>query len=102
MAAGNWHPLFAAVEEDHDEVVRLLLMRGADPNITTNDGRTPLFYASCNESEAIVMLLLANGAKTTTKYFVPEPYPSTPLDCAIKNGHASVVELLRSNSEEVR
>lgn len=102
MAAGNWHPLFAAVEKDHDEVAKLLLMRGADPNIKANDGRTPLFYASCNGSEAIVTLLLANGAKTTAKSFVPAPYPSTPLDCAIKNGHTSVVELLRRNSEEVR
>jgi ankyrin repeat protein len=102
MAAGIWHPLFAAVEKDHDEVVKLLLIRGADPNMKKNDGRTPLFYASCNGSDAIVTLLLANGARTTARSFVPEPYPSTPLDCAIKNGHASVVELFRRNSGEVR
>ena len=38
--------LYWAVLHGHEELVRLLLDKGADPNLKDDHGRTPLFYAS--------------------------------------------------------
>lgn len=38
-------PLFIAVEQDNDDIVKLLVERGASPNIARGDGVTPLSLA---------------------------------------------------------
>ena len=39
---GGGTALYVASEDNHSEVIGLLLQAGADPRIATNDGRTPL------------------------------------------------------------
>lgn len=53
-------PLFWAVSQDHEDVVRLLMTRGdVNPNVRGRYGRTPLMVAVENQNIAIVQRLLA-------------------------------------------
>jgi ankyrin repeat protein len=44
------------------DVVKLLLERGADPNVKDDDGKTPLHYAAWKGHHKVVELLLEHGA----------------------------------------
>ena len=57
----GWTPLLSA-SKDYPNIVELLLANGADPNVPSNRGYTPLMRAAGNGSEQIVQLLLAAGA----------------------------------------
>jgi ankyrin repeat protein len=75
----------------HLEIARLLLARGADPNIADSDGRTPIQMAAYDGSTAIVEILIQAGAKLD----IPdEEYGYTPLAVASWKGHAATVRLL--------
>lgn len=81
-------PLQAAISgAAGDEVIELLIAKGADINA---DGYTPLHLASSNGRGQIVRLLLERGAdpKRTT------PDGKTAVDLATENGHSELVELL--------
>ena len=59
----DWcRPLHMAARMGRAATVRLLLARGADPNLTTKQGFTPLFPASEFGHDSIVQLLLDHGA----------------------------------------
>jgi ankyrin repeat protein len=45
---GGWTALHNAANRGHEEVVRFLLLAGADPTITDDEGRTPLAMAEAN------------------------------------------------------
>jgi ankyrin repeat protein len=52
--------LHIAVLNRHEKVVRLLVKSGADVSIWDSDGMTPLSYATDNEDDTVVRLLLEN------------------------------------------
>ena len=55
-------PLYAASQEGHVEVVKILTERGADINKAMNDGYTPLQLAQrCDNTEIIHLLELLEG-----------------------------------------
>jgi ankyrin repeat protein len=56
-------PLLRAAQEGHEAVVKLLLERGAQVEVTDRYGRTPLLWAIEKGHEAVVKLLLEKGAK---------------------------------------
>jgi ankyrin repeat protein len=66
-------PLATAVEGDNQEMVRLLLAAGADPNAPDSDGRPPLIVALERAQEKDVEALLAHGADPN------RPDPSTTI-----------------------
>jgi uncharacterized protein len=55
--------LMTAVEDSNYGVVKMLLERGADPNISDMYGDSPLDIARYNANAGIVELLIAYGAK---------------------------------------
>jgi len=56
-----------AAENEGQEVLRLLLMRGADPNLRDNSGTTPLHIAAQKANLAMSELLLIQGADPNCK-----------------------------------
>ena len=118
-AAGGT-PLIEAVYNNHADTVKLLLEKGADPNVRKTDGATALGFAQ--KYPPIVELLKAKGAKTVSNPALDNElmaaankgdlakvkdlvekgaYPnfhdaggSTPLIEAVYGGHAEVVKFL--------
>jgi hypothetical protein len=81
-----------AAGEGHDDIVRLLLEKGAE--IEVKDGKygyTPLLWAAGNGHEAVVKLLLEKGAEIEAK---DGSYGYTPLLWAARNEHEAVIKLL--------
>lgn len=83
-------PLHWAAVQGRDNVVKLLLQRGADVNSTNNDTRTPLHLAAASNCSAVVSLLLDNGAVVNCKY----KDGNTPLHLCAANAHQAIVPLL--------
>ncbi len=55
------HALFHAIEEEHYEMIVLLIQSGLNPNITDTRGRTPLMVAIEKEQFKTVCFLVRNG-----------------------------------------
>ncbi|GES64776.1 hypothetical protein ATEIFO6365_0009026500 [Aspergillus terreus] len=68
----------------HEEAIRYLLQHGADPNVRSNDGKTPLCYAlqrgdlGCYRQRRITQILLEGGADPN----IPAYCGYTPLAMA--------------------
>ena len=69
-----------------------LIKAGADVNISSSIGTTPLHMAASNGHEACVALLIQAGAdvnpKSTSKGW-------TPLSAAINDKHEKIIKLLK-------
>ncbi|HAG85583.1 MAG TPA: ankyrin repeat domain-containing protein, partial [Cyanobacteria bacterium UBA12227] len=55
-------PLLRAVQNNNNEIAKLLIAKGADVNANKN-GYTPLDWAVKNNNEEMVELLKSHGAK---------------------------------------
>ena len=88
---GSWTPLFYAVKNEQEAMVKLLLEKGAD--LESKDAyraRTAISYAASYGFMGIVQLLLEKGAKLESKC----NYRRTPLCYAAIEGHSATVKLL--------
>lgn len=83
--------LLNAVFENHRELVSLLLSHGADPNISTIFGTTPLMYAVEKCDTETVFQLLHEGALVNEIDFL---FGETALMIAAEHGSKDVVKLL--------
>ncbi|KER26822.1 hypothetical protein T265_06030 [Opisthorchis viverrini] len=63
MEKNGFTPLYMAAQENHLEVVKLLLSKEANPALTTDDGFTPLAVALQQGHDRIVALLLENDSR---------------------------------------
>lgn len=101
-------PLIHATMLSSVEIVRLLLAKGADPNIGDKlvnehdrgmgwDKSTPLHFAAEKGNLEIAKLLIDAGAKTEAK----DDCGVTPLMNAVKSGNIALAELLLNNGASV-
>jgi ankyrin repeat protein len=81
--------LLWAAEVDDTETMKLALDYRADVNYTNGADRTPLCFVAGHGNVEMTRRLLE--AKDVDIY---QPSHDTPLDCASRRGHATVVELL--------
>ena len=87
----NTSSLHIAVKKSALNLARLLLQKGANPNLKDFSGYTPLHMAVVYEIEAMVRLLLSWGADTEMK----EMRGSTPIQIASsRGGNESILLLL--------
>jgi len=84
--------LFEAVSDNNIKEVKLLLSKGADPNVPENNGITPLMDAASGGDLAMVKLLLKHGAKADLK----DNFGSDAINYAESQGYGKVVTYLRS------
>ena len=82
--------LHLASQGGHDNVVQLLLQRGATLDRKNDDGETPLISATRNHHNATIKLLLNAGAAIDIKNKCGE----TALIVATKSGNNALVAML--------
>jgi hypothetical protein len=93
---GGSTPLLSASAGHHfkdGSVLRLLLEHGADINVQSQSGRTPLHWASTYGALEVVRVLLEHGADVEAK----ENSGKTALQEAADMGRDEVVKLLRDH-----
>lgn len=78
---------------DTTEVVKLLLAKGADPDIRSSGNRTPLSWAAALGRTAIVEQLLAKGADPRLR----DTGGRTLAAWAVDQGHRAIVDLLQQH-----
>jgi ankyrin repeat domain-containing protein 50 len=110
----GWFPLHFASKQSY-ALTRLLLQKGAKPDVQEKNGHTPLMIAAVNENVFIVRLLHIYGANQSTKdnkgkmaidwstdslvsEFLKKPY-RCPFILANCGFDAEVIKMLKSNKE---
>lgn len=84
-------PLTLAVQPyHHKEMLELLLMHGADPNVMLSWGMTPLHHAIEQDVPYDVELLLANGADPNAKGMNWQ----SPVHTAVLHGRTRILKIL--------
>lgn len=83
--------LQTAAAHNRVEIVGILLRHGADPNIRTQENRTPLLTAAYHGNTEVVRLLIEAGADVNV---AETRFGFTPLIHAAWKGHADIVTLL--------
>jgi ankyrin repeat protein len=83
--------LTGAVANNHTEIAKLLVKRGAQVNYQYEGGFTPLMAASENGNVELVRFLLANGADPNAK----TGDGKSPMSFANEKNHLEVVEALK-------
>jgi ankyrin repeat protein len=86
-------PLLTAVEFDNLELVTFLLQRGADPNVTVDDGYTCLLTA-IESDEKVSIKIVATLITAGADIHFAGINGWTPLHMAAARGHAEKVKLL--------
>jgi hypothetical protein len=83
-------PLFRAVSNRDEGIIRLLLKYSPDVDMKTEVGETPLFTAVGNRDEGIVRLLLEHGLDVNTNIIAEE----AALYCTASNRHDTLSNLI--------
>ena len=78
----GWTILYTACVYSRVAVIKALLDKGANPNLKTKRGSTPLGYSAFKGDTAVCELLIKNGADVNSV----ENNSQTPLDQAVALG----------------
>ena len=88
-AAGRF-PLHDALWQDHKEMAKFLIERGAKVDAADKEGMQPLHFAAIIGDREVMELMIAKGAD----FDAPARNGWQPLHIAAMNGHRDVVEML--------
>jgi hypothetical protein len=88
--------LFYAIERNNLEYAHKVLAMNFDPSVQHDNGYTALAYAAMKGSLPMIELLLANGADAS----LATREGDTPVELALRFGHAEAAELLRDARRE--
>ncbi len=84
--------LHLAVQAGHQNIVKLLIDRGAVVDVRDNSDYTPLHNAAWNGNLEMVKLLLNSGADITARSYSGH----TPLACAYRNNQTKVIQFIET------
>ena len=90
--------LHEAASGGYNDIVQLLLAKGAPIEATDTHNDTPLHLAAWNGHTSTVELLLSKGASIEAM----NEFNNTPLHRAAWNGHTNTVELLLSKGASIK
>lgn len=86
----GWAPLYRTVICGHIDATKLLLTKGADPNVQNRMGETPLHQAAMHNNLKLAKILLRFKAYVNCSQYDGD----TPLHHACSKGHVEIVRLL--------
>lgn len=78
-------------------LVNLLLQAGADPNIESNEGKTPLHYAADSNYRYLTINLLLEGKADPN---IRDNKRKTPLQTAIDNNNCHILECFLTDNQK--
>ncbi|MBO4707505.1 MAG: ankyrin repeat domain-containing protein [Elusimicrobiaceae bacterium] len=84
-------PCGVGICDDKDAVAKVLINAGADVNMISKEGQTPLLYATYTENTEMVEFLLKSGADVNIKF-----NNETLLQMAQKAEYTEIVKLLKA------
>jgi len=91
----GWSPLYRAVICSNFAIAKVLLEKGANPELRTKMGETPLHQAADSGLKGFVQLLLENKANPNAQQNGRLQIDGdTPLHRAAAKGHVEVCEVL--------
>ena len=88
----GWRPIMIAAAEGKAEAVKILLEKGADPNVTNAKGRTALMFAARYGYDSIVDDLLNAGAKPD---ITPPDGPKAIVAAGMEGKAGAIIRILR-------
>ncbi|XP_071796931.1 uncharacterized protein [Asterias amurensis] len=86
----NWTPLHIAASVGQEDIVTVLVSKGAEVNSANSTGQTPLHYAASRDRQKVAEILLEHGADTN----IAERVGATPMHRAASKGNLEIVKLL--------
>lgn len=91
--------LHAAAQGGREEIVKLLLKRGADVNLKSKEGNTPLMAAAYNHHESVVRILVTAGAEVNIQNQADE----TALSLAREERQEGIIQhLLNAGARDIK
>ncbi|KAF7180842.1 hypothetical protein CNMCM7691_010133 [Aspergillus felis] len=90
------HPLCLAVQNGHEEIARILLARGCDPNMETPDRYSLLSLAVIRGHAGLVKMLLSLCVDQKSRV----PTHNSPIQIAAFQGNETIVGLLLHRSSQ--
>lgn len=93
----GWTPLQRAVYFNHMDIVKFMISKGADLDLTTPNGETALHWAIKLGHTKLSKFLIANNANADIK----DKWGLTPLQIAVENGYVEIVKILIERGVEL-
>ncbi|CAB0029428.1 unnamed protein product, partial [Trichogramma brassicae] len=89
-------PLHLALEFNNKEAIKLLLKRGASPNIANEDGLTPLHLIcnDCHDAHELAEIFFDTEVNQLVEVDARDKLGQTPLQVAVSRGHKNLARLL--------